>query len=149
MCAVPMRLDGEEWVTWTPPPGHPLERKFRLLEVKSLYGEYADQKPLLEALHEHQGVGIYVSAYSAIEKESGEVISYCVWGKGVDAYLPKTQKVMFVEEGQQEVIAGEWETVQRVVGRLMEPVEDLYPPRWRVREFPTPAELKELRDDSL
>jgi hypothetical protein len=28
---------------------------------------------------------------------------------------------------------------------LMMPVEDMYPPRWRVRDFPTPAELEQLR----
>ncbi|MBW3595847.1 MAG: DUF1444 family protein, partial [Planctomycetes bacterium] len=149
MCAIPMRLDGDEWVPWFPPPGHPLTDKFRLLEVKSLYGEYADQKPLLDAVHEKQGVDVFVATYSAIEKESGEVMSYCVWSKGVDAYLPKTQKVMFVEEGQQELIGGDWDAVQRVVGRLMAPVEDLYPPRWRVRDFPSAAELEQLRDKSL
>jgi uncharacterized protein YtpQ (UPF0354 family) len=149
MCAIPMRLEGDEWVTWMPDPGHPHFQKFRLLEVKSLYGEYADQKPLLDALHESQGRDIFVASYSALETQSGDVFSYCVWSKGVDAYLPKTHRVMFYEEGQPEPFGGDWETVQRVVGRLMEPVEDLYPPRWRVCEFPSPAELEQLRDRSI
>jgi hypothetical protein len=115
--------------------------------VKSLYGEYSDQKPLLEALHEREGIGIFVAAYSAIQKDEGDVFSYCVWSKGVDSYLPRTHKVMFYEDGKEGVIGGDWDTVARVVGRLMEPVEDMYPPRWRVREFPTPAELEQLRSD--
>lgn len=149
MCAIPLRLEEDEWVTWTPPPGHTLHHKFRLLEVKSLYGEYADQKPLLDALHQKQETGIFVAAYSAVEKPPGVVFSYCVWGKGVDTYLPKTQKVMFLEEGQEGLIGGDWDVVQSVVGHLMEPVEDLYPPRWRVRDYPTAAELEQLRDSSL
>jgi uncharacterized protein YtpQ (UPF0354 family) len=148
MCAIPMRLEGSEWVTWMPAPGHPHYQKFRLLEVKSLYGEYADQKPLLEALHEKEGRDIFVASYSALETKSGDVFSYCVWSKGVDAYLPKTHRIMFYEEGQEGVFGGDWDTVQRVVGRLMEPVEDLYPPRWRVREFPSPEELEQFRDGS-
>jgi uncharacterized protein YtpQ (UPF0354 family) len=145
MCGIPMRLVGDEWVSWMPGPEHPHYRKFRRLEVKSLYGEYADQKPLLDALHEKEGVDIVVASYSAIENVGGEVLSYCVWSKGVDAYLPKTQRVMFFQEGQEQVVGGEWEEVQRVVGRLMTPVENLYPPRWRVTQFPLPHELEELR----
>ncbi len=145
MSAIPMRLDGDEWVMWMPPPDHPHFEKFRLLEVKSLFSEYSDQKPLLDALHEKQGIDIFVATYSAVEKENGEVFSYCVWSKGVDAYLPKTQKIMFVEEGKDDIVGGDWDTVQRILGHFMEPVEDLYPPRWRVQEFPTPDELAKLR----
>jgi hypothetical protein len=145
MCGIPMRLSGDEWVSWMPDPDHPHYLRFRRLEVKSLYGEYADQKPLLDALHEKQGVDIFVASYSAVEKEGGEVLSYCVWSKGVDAYLPKTQRVMFFEEGDERIVGGEWNDVQRVVGRLMTPVEDMYPPRWHVQDFPTPAELEQLR----
>ncbi len=149
MSAIPMRLDGDDWVTWMPPPGHPHLDKFRLLEIKSLYSEYSDQQPLLEALHEKHGRKIFVAAYSAVEKGNGEVFSYCVWSKGVDAYLPKTQKVMFVEDDQKSIVGGDWSTVQRVAGHYLTPVPDLYPPRWRVHGFPTAEELALLRDPTL
>jgi uncharacterized protein YtpQ (UPF0354 family) len=145
MCGIPMRLAGDEWVSWMPDPDHPHYLRFRRLEVKSLYGEYADQKPLLDALHEKEGIDIFVASYSAVEKEGGEVLSYCVWSKGIDSYLPKAQRVMFFQEGDERVIGGEWDDVQRVVGRLMIPVEDMYPPRWHVNQFPTEAELERLR----
>jgi hypothetical protein len=73
------------------------------------------------------------------------VFSYAVWSNGVDTYLPRAQKVVFLDEGKECAIVT-WEQVERVVGHLLEPVEDLYPPRWRVREFPTSQQLEQLRD---
>jgi hypothetical protein len=43
-----------------------------------------------------------------------------------------------------EVVAsGEWETVRRFVGELMEP-QDMYPERWRVRGFPSAQMLERI-----
>jgi hypothetical protein len=68
------------------------------------------------------------------------MVSYCVWGEGVDALLPVTQKIAFVREGQGLVAIGDWERVFDTVGDLMEMTED-YPRRYRVREFPEQAAL--------
>jgi hypothetical protein len=139
---IPLRLDGDEWVSWTPEPDHPLYEKIHLLTMRSVGQEYADQKARLDALHQKNGTDIFVASFSAVEKD-GEVITYCVWSAGVDSLLPRTQKVMFVG-GLKSVAAGDWDRVQEVVGDLMVPVENLYPIRYRVREFPSPEQLEAI-----
>lgn len=143
MSAIPMVLEAGEWRTWMPPPDHPHYGRFRLLELKSLGGEYAEQKELLDTLHLRRGVDQFVAAFSAVERPSGALTSYCLWSQGVDALLPRTQQVLFFGEGVQGVCGGEWDRVAEIVGELLEPLP-LYPLRFRVRGFPTPQQLAEI-----
>ena len=69
--------------------------------------------------------------------------SYCVWGEGVHALLPKTQYIMLPTDGGLAA-SGEWNVVRRQVGDLMQRVEDLYPARYRVREFPSQQQLADI-----
>jgi hypothetical protein len=138
-----LRLEGDEWVDWMPPPEHKLYPRFRLLELKYLYSEYAEQKVALEKLYEARGIDRFVASFSAVEKEGGEIYSYCLWSQGVVAALPQTQRVVFFAEGQQVVADATWERVQSVVGDLMQPL-DVYPPRYLVTDFPSPDELREI-----
>lgn len=101
----------------------------------------AEQKELLDAVHEKEQDGPFVASYSGIQKKgSDEVLTYCVWGKDVDSLLPKTQLVMIVGPSGPEAI-GEWDLVAEVVGDLMELDENLYPVRYRVKAFPTQEQL--------
>ncbi len=145
MSAIPMILERGEWTSWMPPQDHPQHSRYRLLELKSMGGEYAEQKELLEALYERNGMDIFVSTFSAIESSSGEVFSYCLWSENVDSLLPRTQKIMFYRDGIDGVFGGDWDRVMNLVGDLVEPV-DMYPPRYRVRGFPTREQLAELGD---
>jgi hypothetical protein len=138
-----LRLDGDEWVSWLPPIDHPHFSKFRLLEIKSLYQDYEVQKELLDALHEKEGTDIFVAKYNPAEDKSGTVYTYSVWSDGVDTLLPKTNRVIFFREGEDVLATGDWEGVEQVAGHLMEPT-DMYPPRYRVREFPTDEQLAKI-----
>jgi uncharacterized protein YtpQ (UPF0354 family) len=135
-----LRLEGDEWVSWSLPPDHPHIAKFRLLETKSLYAMYEQQKEMLDALHEKDGTDLYVAKYNAVEDKSGGIFSYSLWSDGVEALLPKSHRVLFFRDGQNIVASGEWDHVFQIVGHLMEET-DLYPIRYRVREFPTDDEL--------
>lgn len=130
-----------------PEPEHPLYKEFRLLELKSLGGDYADQKSLLEALYEKTGIDRFVASFSAAQKDDGETLSYCVWSN-VDTLLPKTQKVAFIREGEEVAALGGWETVVAVVGELMETL-DMHPPRYRVTEFPNEEQLMAIGKEEL
>lgn len=149
MVPTPMRLDGDEWMDWMPTDGHSLYDQFRSLELKFLHSEYEEQKSILDAIHEKNGTDIFVASYSAIEKkDTGKLLSYCVWPQDVEALLPKTQKVVFVR-GQDEMPAlGRWERVIEVVGRRMERT-DHYPFRFRVTEFPSDEELAAIGLEEL
>ena len=150
LSGIPLRLIDGEWEDWQPPAGHPHFEGFNWLKQQFLGSLYADQKQLLDAIHEQEGLDVFVASFSAVENpETGLKRSYCVWGEGVDAMLPETQYVMLPTEakldGQQSpTIGGEWSHVRDVAGDLMQPVPDLYPPRWRVREFPSQEQLAEI-----
>jgi hypothetical protein len=142
--AIPLRLEGDEWTSWMPDESHPTFQKFKMLEVRTMHGEYAEQNGLLHRLHEARGINDFIAQYSATQNQkTGEVSSYCVWADAAgSALLPKTHRVVFLRG---EVVAdAEWTRVRDVVGHLMNPI-DLYPPRFRVCEFPSESELQGLR----
>lgn len=140
MIATPLRLAADEWVEWFPEAEHPLFQRFNSLALKWFYQEYGDQKKMLDAIHEKEGIDLFVASYSAVEKNTGELVSYCVWTNGAGALLPKTQNVVFIR-GENDIPAlGQWNRVIEVVGDMMQQTED-YPPRFLVREFPSDEQL--------
>ena len=130
------------------PPGHPAYPSLRLLEVRSLGQEYAAQKQYLDFVHQKAGLDVFVSNVLAAKTEStGEIATHCVWSQGVEALLPHTDKIGLMVPGAEgqphRIIECTWETAQAVVGDLMVPV-DIYPPRVRVKEFPSPSQLETI-----
>lgn len=143
MSAIPMILEEGEWKTWRLAPDHPQAARFRLLEIKSLGAEYAEQKELLETLYERQGLDLFVATYSAVSLADGAAFSYCLWSQGIDAVLPRTQKILFYWEGMEGIYGADWEHVAQIVGDLLTPLE-LYPPRFRVQGFPSRQQLEAI-----
>jgi len=137
LAPLPLQLVDDAWEDWTVPKDHPLAARFQRLQLQYLAEVYAEQAGLLEALHEQEGQAAYVAQFSGLENEqTGQLHSYCVWTQGVDTLLPRARHVVFVA-GDEVVAQGPWERVQNVAGDLLEPRDDLYPIRYRVREFPT------------
>jgi hypothetical protein len=141
LLGVPLVLDDRQWVEWMPPTDHPTYRLFQKMATGWLVGLYVEQKQLLDALHQREGIDLFVASYSGVEKSDGEVVSYCVWGEGVDSLLPVTQKVAIMKAGQERPVAlGSWSRVVEVAGDLLEPT-DHYPARFRVRRLPDDTAL--------
>ena len=110
---------------------------------------YASQKELLEQLYEKQQEDVFVASYSGIrKKDNSQILSYCVWGEGIDSLLPETDLVMLPTEKDLAAM-GYWDVVRKAAGPLMQPVPGLYPKRYRVREFPSYAQLDEIGTISL
>ncbi len=140
MLGMALRLVDDGWVDWLPNASHPLFARFNTLALKYLYPEYAEQKQMLDAIHEQHGIDIFVASFSAVEKPSGDIVSYCLWSQGVDALLPRTQRVVFTREPDGIIALASWERVCEVAGDLLEPTDE-YPARFRVREFPSEEQL--------
>jgi hypothetical protein len=140
ICPIPHKLVDDDWEPWLPPAEHPHHEKFRILKLKYLYGEYAKQKPLLDKLHERTSEDIFVAGYSAVEKD-GKPLSYCVWSKGVNTYLPETEFVALHDPQSKPTDLRPWDRLHAVVNHLMTPL-DMYPRRWHVNEFPSPEEIE-------
>ena len=141
MCAIPMRLAGDEWETWMPERDDPLYQRFKLLADKTMGMTYQAQKTLLEQLYQQAGDSVFVSEFTAVRHETEGNQTFCVWSEDVDSLLPKTDLVFFYRRGEdygrtgEAPTIGKWDNVQAAFGDLMEPL-DMYPPRFRVREFP-------------
>jgi hypothetical protein len=147
--STPLRLHDDEWVDWMPPVGHPLRDKFREMERQFFYLEYADQKESLEQLYAKEKIDIFVATCSAVRnQDTEEIFTYCVWPEGAEAMLPVCDKVILGSSGQPGQIA-DWDKVQAIAGELMSEDETLYPPRLRVSDFPTPAQLELIGGEPL
>jgi len=107
--------------------------------------DYAQQQELLNAIHEKEDIDIFVASYKIFERKDGLAYSACVWTKDVDSSLPRAERIAFMvdpEGGDHFVVP--WEAAAPIVGNLLE-TEDLVPVRYRVREFPNPEQIAELR----
>ena len=147
--ATPLRLQDDEWVDWMPAEGHPLRGRFKELERRYFYLEYADQKESLEQLYVRKKIDVFVATCTAVRnQETEEIFTYCVWPEGVEAMLPVCDKVILGANGQPSRMA-DWDEVQAVAGELMRADDTLYPPRFRVSQFPTPAQLEAIGGEPL
>jgi hypothetical protein len=145
------RLQGEEWVPFLPHEIHPAYSRLHRLRLQSLAGDSNSQQKALEAWYEREDEDVYVSPCSvATAKDSGDSFSFCVWTDTVDASLPVSEVVYFVRvENEQPRLLGQapWVVVQKHLGNLMTS-QDLYPPRFRVKEFPSGEQLAAMLADT-
>jgi hypothetical protein len=85
---------------------------------------------------------VFVANYGAMRgRETGELVSFSVWGRGIVTLLPRSDMVGLMENPDKEPVLARWEHVAEVGGDLMEPL-DLWPERYRVDEFPSAGQLR-------
>ncbi|HYO60062.1 hypothetical protein [Archangium sp.] len=146
-----MRLTPEGWVPFMPERLNNAWADFRKLELFSRARDYAEQTEHLEKLYREKGVDLFVAAYTPYQDEHGRSLSYAVWLKGVDAILPRTEVIFFMDPalGPEALPVGiaRWEEVARAAGQLLAPVEGLYPERYRVKGFPSEEQLARWQND--
>jgi len=137
--SVALRFDGEEWTPWLPDAAHPLYKQFRKFFFDTVGRDYAEQKELLDRLHAKTGESDFVATFNVVQDPRGRLLSYAVWTERVVSQLPQTDMVVFGRlEGEPAMVP--WSAAMEEVGHLLEPL-DIYPPRYRVREFPSADQL--------
>ncbi len=139
---IALRLDGDEWTPWMPAEDHPSYEGFHELRLQSFGQDYAQQQAILDKLHENSGEHVFVANFSAIKRPGGKVFSYATWTETTNSLLPKTDVLVLGRLGSEPQMV-EWEKVVELAGDLMEAV-DIYPPRYRVRGFPTDERLSAM-----
>jgi hypothetical protein len=65
---------------------------------------------------------------------------------GCTAWLPQTDILAFMRDPQDKPRMFSWDRVVGVVGDMMEPL-DMYPPRFRVSEFPTEEQIAAMGEE--
>ncbi|MFE8602983.1 DUF1444 family protein [Archangium violaceum] len=146
-----MRLTPAGWVPFMPERLSNAWGDFRKLELFTRARDYDEQTQQLEKFYEEKGVDLFVAAFTPYQDERGRSLSYAVWLKGVDAVLPRAEVIFFMDPalGPEAPPVGiaRWEEVSRVAGKLLAPVEGLYPERYRVTGFPTLEQLARWQND--
>jgi hypothetical protein len=141
-----LRFDGDDWRIWLPDRDHPLYTEFKNLQTRSLGHDYSEQKELLEKLHERDEVDVFVASFSGYQDKGSDLLtSVCVWGEGVLAWLPRTDKIAFAKDNNKETVLVDWDRAAEVVGTQMEPTET-YPQRFKVSKFPSSKQLAAMAE---
>ncbi len=147
---MPIRLEFGSWTPFLPPKELPAYLRFKQMLINSLGQDYEEQRALLTTTHQKQSENVFVASYSAMRNtRTGELASYCMWAKGLDGLLPRTDLIYFFDpgrpDGQKVAASASWERVEEIVGDLLEPL-DIYPKRHRVRCFPTEEQIEAIKD---
>jgi len=146
LTGVTFRLRGTTWEPYQPAPGHAAYEKLKTLYLETVCGEYDQQRQLLERLYaEDENAPFIASVITHQNTKTGEHKSVTVWGDGVDGLWPRTDGVVFMAEWLKRDVAKEvgWEQVMTSLSDLVEPT-GYYPPRIRVRRFPSRERLAAL-----
>jgi len=149
LCGLAFILDGSTWEPYLPAADAPSYSELSLLACQYMASAYNEQKSRLEAIHERDGADLYVATYSAMQNsDSGRVQSYSTWARDVDSLLPVTDLVGLFDsdlpKDEQTLGFVRWAQVMSVVGATLEPCADMYPLRYRVREFPSKERLAQI-----
>lgn len=150
ICGMPMRLQGTRWVPWLPPEGHPAHWPLRKAGIRTRAIEYDEQQSLLERHFEKTQQDIFVAKFTVMGRKDDTWFSWAIWIDGItDALLPEAEYICLarVDDTGQDTEPLGWarfEDVRQVAGDLLEPTEH-QPPRYRIRSFPTEAQIQAMR----
>lgn len=112
---------------------------------------YAEQKDLLEKLHEKSSSDLFVASHTLMKEKDAvfQFQSHSVWSRDVATLLPVADEIIFhdhtMPEGAQTVAHCSWERAQAVLGDLMLDTQ-MFPARFYVSKFPNPEQLRQLGD---
>jgi len=142
-------LEGDHWKPYASPDAAVRQAEATLCNV-ILSDAYGAQKQALEKAHAAEGNEIFVASFMAYQRQDASIFSICTYSEGVEALLPRTDRVVFLETNpdgsvKEPMLADlPWQTAHAIAGHLMEPV-DTYPPRFRVKAFPDASLREQLR----
>ena len=139
------RLDEHGWSSWLPQERTKHFDDFRQLRLQCFDQIYAQQCQII-------GHNVHVAKCSSFRDSQKQTVhSICEWSEisEMETLLPETEFVRLVcdtksPDSTRLVITVGWQELERHAGELMEAVE-LYPPRYRVKQFPARRVLDQLR----
>ena len=136
------------WETFLPEAGHPAYQAFVDAAIDDRLSEYSGQQSLLQTALDRRGEDIFVATLMAkTDVATGKRRTIATWGDGLDTYLPVADEIAFSvmndDNTGKRLGSTSWEKVVAIAGNLMVP-EDMYPPRYRVTQFPTDDQLRTM-----
>jgi hypothetical protein len=141
-----MRWRNGSWSPYLPEPDAPGRRLARDLATLASAADYAQQQAWLQA---DLGNDVYVAGYGVRERSDSPMFSHCAWSKGVTQSIPQTDFVALVSDPdgdhphEPRPFLVTWQQASETVGTMMQQ-QDLYPPRYFITDFPSPAQIEHL-----
>jgi hypothetical protein len=141
--AVALSLIAGEWHAFAPDATMPGVGAFYELQEVDSGRLYAEQKLLLDRLHEKLDRDIFVASHLIKRTDPGDhfLASLAIWAPNVDALLPRTQTLALGH--RKRLITAPWDTVVQVAGEHLVPM-GWWPERYRVRSFPSDDQIEAL-----
>jgi len=128
-------LDNDRWVPFELSDPFCLSVQKEMI-VKMRKSVYDQQKVILDEAHKAEGKDIFVATFMAYKKSEG-FMSVATWSKDVDAWLPQTEFIVFVDTNATVPSAMiPWDLAIQHVGSLMTPVPGVIPARFELKGFP-------------
>jgi hypothetical protein len=112
---------------------------------KLLQRDYAQQKGLLDKLHQAEGTDLFVASYRLAKDEgNGEpLVNVAQLTEGVVTLLPEADYLMLMTRARETLIVT-WADADAVIGVMLKKL-NLHPPRYLAETFPNPQQLDSLR----
>jgi hypothetical protein len=140
--------DGDRVVPYVPEGDAAIAHDVMLGHKLLAAAEYDAQKQRLDALHERDGVDVFVATCTLARKEGSAPFTYATWGEEVLTLLPEVDLVVVCggdpsdERGWSFAVP--WKTVLEKVAACLERRDDPAPPRWLTKSWPTKEQLQAL-----
>jgi hypothetical protein len=121
-------------------------------EVVLAAAEYAAQKQSLDAVHERDGIDIFVGSLLVVERPDKPLVSVAVWAEDadLDGLLPRADYVAFTPAERIDgfmPVTVPFDVVEREAALIPEP--DYDPPRYRVNRWPDERIMARLRPHAV
>jgi len=144
MLALPIILDGDNWVPYCASADHDLFVEFDRLRLSAMSAMYGEQKELLDQLHQASGQQIWAAPYEGRAVDEF-VFSQSVLPEGaLPALLPLADTFEFGRlvgpDQWQTLAAARLETCIESIADLLMPM-GMYPERCLIEQFPSDQQL--------
>jgi hypothetical protein len=143
LSSVLLRLGPQGWETMPLDPSRPEQRLLVALQRRDLTGRYAEQKRLLDELHQTTGDSVFVASVFQVDDAVAGPYTIAVWGNGARVLLPRVDRIGFKDTPEAPVQQVPWNEAASLAGSLMRPM-GWFPERWLVEAYPEPAVIAQM-----
>ncbi len=149
---LPHTVSADGWREWIPMRDHPATAMLDILRTTYRRRIYTKQVAAMGSWPQDLGV---LKPYNVHRPRAGQRVSLAQWSnRDEHGSIPDTDFISFVrrpsglpwDEDRGDVVTVRSRVAREVLADEIHPLENVWPPRWEIRGFPTPGQLRQLMD---